>query len=108
MFKVGQDAFIISAIDLDRNGSIKIQKHKVINKVSNTKLRLDSNPPMIVNDWAIGGTPDEATKIGITFLINKIEFNKDINMFTINDYKKLEQEHSELLFKYMSKVVDDY
>jgi hypothetical protein len=108
MFNIGDEAYITAANDFSNRGVIKIQKYKVIEKLTPTKLRLDSKPPMVVNDWAVGATAEEATKIGMTFLINKLELNRDINTFTMKDYEHLEANHSELIFKYMEKVVEDY
>lgn len=108
MFDIGDKAYIVSSAEFSTSGRIKIMEYKVIDTLTPTKVRLDAQPPLTVNTWAIGKTPDEAVKIGMTFLINKKELGKDINTFTMKDYEYLEQNHSELIFKYMEKVVEDY
>ena len=108
MFSIGEKAYVISAVDWSRTEKIKIKEYTVVNRLSNNKVQLNAEPTITVNEWAIGKSPDEAVKIGVTFLIQKTEFKNDINRFTMKDYEYLEQNHSDLIFKYMEKVVEEY
>lgn len=107
-FNIGDDAYIISIANFnmnreDKKGSITIQKFKVLD-VFETKVKLNSTPAMMVNEWAVGQTVEEARKMGLTYIINKLEFKKDINNFRIKDYEYLEENYSDLIFKYIGKV----
>jgi len=108
MFAVGNECYIVSSSDFSREGLLKIKKLKIIKKISDSKFQLDATPPITINEWAMNISSEDAVKMAVTFIINKLEFKKDINKFNIKDFEYLEENHSDLIFKYMDKIVEEY
>lgn len=106
MFNVGDKGWVLSASEYSRKGMIKLEEKEVIDiLLDGNKIKLKDKPYLIVNSWAVGKTPDEAAKLAMVYLIKTEVFNKEINNIDLEkEYKELEANHSELIFKYMGKI----
>jgi hypothetical protein len=109
MFNFGKPVYVI-----DNMGSS--DKVKVVQYTSNgyktadgTKIEITNGSKNITIDtWACFPSVEDATKFGILWLVNTLEFKTPINKENINQqYIDLEEQHADLIMKYMNKVVEE-
>ena len=110
MFKIGDFAYIVEILDFspieETLQTAQIKKLKIDNIIENKVKLVSGFPtiPRVIDIWGLNKTIEDANKMAITFLINKLEFGKIINDYTIKDYEDLEKKHPELIFKYLERV----
>lgn len=108
MFEKGDDLFIIDIGRWEHNKEILIQKRQFVEYTNNNKeLYFEGPTSLRVMSWAVSPTIEDATKFAVAYIIKTECFGESISkMDGVSEYAKLEITHSDLIFKYMDKVVE--
>ncbi len=109
MFNKGDDVFIIDNGRWTHRNEIVIQKRHFVEYTTPNRDRLlfNGETSLEAMSWAVFPTIDLATKFAVAYLIKTECFGETIvSMDCMTEYKKIEKERPDLIFKYMDKVVE--
>jgi len=110
IFKNGDDIFIVDNGRWKHKNEIVIQKRNFMHYTddANKFLVFNGATSMQIASWAVSDSVDTATKFTIAYIIKTECFGETVDrMDGLKEYKLLEANHPDLIFKYMSYVHEE-